>query len=350
MQSELAGTVVREIAIQLTPSEEKKLAGHTSVNPEAYLEFLKSRHSFSDATPHALDIGLRHARRAVELDPKSALAWTAIADHSIFRAIRGMAAPAEAAQEAISAAKIALELDPLLPDAHVSMGTSLSHSGDVAGGFRHLRRAVELNPGIAHAQVLYGRALYAYERHDEAHEAMHRSMTLDPQSMMIYVGVGDGYYFAREYEKSVVHYRLAIGLDPRFDGAHAGLARSLEALGRYDEARRECEEAIRVAAGVAAPEFGLAHLEATLGNTSEARRILNELIAARSTRIISAWNVAVLHSSLGDIDEAFRWLDIAIDEHAPGMVMLRVHPRLDPIRSDPRYQVMLKRLGLDVVP
>ena len=347
MQSELAGTVVREIAIQLTPSEEKKLTGHAAVNPEAYLEFLKSRHSFSDATPQALDVGLRHAKRAVELDPKSALAWTAIADHNIFRAIRGMIPPAAAVREALRAAKTALELDPTLPDAHVSMGTTLSHSGDVAGGLRHLRRAVELNPGLAHAQNLLGRALYSYERHAEALAAMHKSMTIDPQSMMIYVGVGDAYYFAREYEKSVIHYRLAIGLDPRFDGAHTGLARSLEALGRFDEARRECEEAIRVAAGVAGPEFGLAHLEVTVGNIGEARRILHELIAARSTRVISAWGIAVLHASLGDIDEAFSWLEIAIDEKAPGIIMLRAHPRLDPIRNDPRYAPMVKRLGLD---
>src|SRR5690349_11533514 len=165
MQSELAGTVVREIAIQLTPSEQRKLAGHSAANPEAYLEFLKSRHSFSDATPQALEVGLRHARRAVQLDPKFALAWTAIADHNIFRAIRGMIPPAEAASEALAAATKALELDPSLPDAHVSMGTTLSHSGDVAGGLRHLRRAVELNPGLAHAQNLLGRALYSYERH-----------------------------------------------------------------------------------------------------------------------------------------------------------------------------------------
>ena len=350
MQSELAATIVREVAVQLTPSEEKKLGAHAAVNPEAYLEFLKSRHSFSDATPQALDVGLRHARRAVELDPTSALAWTAIADHHIFRAIRGMTEPAESVREALSAARTALRLDPNLPDAHVSMGTTLSHSGDVANGLKHLRKAVELNPGLAHAQNLLGRALYSYELHAEALAAMHRSMTLDPQSMMIYVGVGDAYYFAREYEKSVVHYRLAIGLDPRFDGAHTGLARSLEALGRYDEARKAIEEAIRVSAGVAGPVFGLAHLEVTIGNEKEARRMLAELIESRSTRIVSAWGIAVLYASLGEIDEAFRWLDLAIEEQAPGIIMLRVHPRLDPIRQDPRYQILVRRLGLDAIP
>ena len=347
MQSELAGTVVKEIAIQLTPGEEKKLESRTAVNPEAYLEFLRARHSFSDATPHALDIGLRHAKRAVELDPTYALGWTSIADHHMFRAIRGMTPPAESFKEAIEAAKKALELDPSLPDAYVSMGAILSHSGDVAGGLRHLRKAVELNPGLAHAQNLLGRTLYSYERHAEALEAMQKSVLQDPQSMMIYVGVGDAYFFAREYEKSVVHYRLAIGLDPRFDGAHSGLGRSLEALRRFDEARAAYVKGIELGSGVAGPSIGLAHLEIAMGNEAEARKRLAELIEARSTRVVSAWGIATLHASLGDIDEAFKWLDAGLEERAPGMILLRVHPWLDPIRKDPRYSQLVRRLGLE---
>src|SRR2546423_5294107 len=347
MQSELAGTVVKEIAIQLTPSEEKKLESHAAVNPEAYLEFLRARHSFADATPHALDIGLRHARRAVELDPTSALAWAAIADHHMFRAIRGMTAPAESFKEAIGAARKALELDPSLPDAHVSMGAILSHSGDVAGGLRHLRKAVELNPGLAHAQNLLGRTLYSYERHAEALEAMQKSVRQDPQSMMIYVGVGDAYFFARDYEKSVVHYRLAIGLDPRFDGAHSGLGRSLEALGRFDEARAAYEKGIELGSGVAGPSIGLAHLEIAMGNQAGARRRLAELIEARATRVVSAWGIATLYASLGDTDDAFAWLEAGLEERAPGMILLRVHPWIDPIRKDSRYSQMVRRLGLE---
>jgi tetratricopeptide (TPR) repeat protein len=165
--------------------------------------------------------------------------------------------------------------------------------------------------------------------------------------MMIYVGAGDAYYFAREYDKSVFHYRMSIELDPRFDGAHTGLARSLEALGRFDEARAELEEASRVSGGVAGPSFGLAHLEAASGNEKEARRILEELEEARSTRVVSAWGIAVLHASLGDVDEAFRWLEIAIEERASGLLLLRVHPRLDPIRKDLRYSALVRRLGLE---
>jgi len=347
MQSELAETVTREIAIQLTPTEAKNLSSRAAVNPEAHLEYLKSRHSFFAGSPGAFEIALRHARRALELDPGSALAWTALADINIFRAIRGVAPPVEAAAAATVAANRALELDPTLADAYVSIGTILSHTGNLAGGLRALQKAVELNPGLANAHVLLGRALYSYERHEEALAAMNKSLSLDPLSMMIYTGVGDAYYFAREYEKSVFHYRMSIELDPRFDGAHTGLARSLEALGRFDEARAEYEEGHRLSGGVAGPSFGLAHLEAAAGNEQEARRILVELTAARTTRVVSAWGIAVLHASLGDVDEAFRWLDIAIKEQAPGLILLRVHPRLDPIRNDVRYRPLVRDLGLE---
>jgi serine/threonine-protein kinase len=347
MQSELAETIAREIAIQISPAETRKFANRAVVNPEAHLEFLKSRHSFSAGSPEALEVGLRHARRALELDPTSALAWTALADCNIFRAIRGMAPPAEAAAAATAAANMALQLDPSLAEAHVSIGTILSHNGDLAGGLRALQKAVDLNPGLANAHNLLGRALYSYERHSEALAAMNKSLNLDPLSMMIYTGVGDAYYFAREYEKSVFHYRMSIELDPRFDGTHTGLARSLEALGRFDDARAEYEEGRRLSGGIAGPSFGLAHLEAAAGNEQEARRILAELTEARSTRVVSAWGIAVLHASLGDVDDAFKWLDVAIEERSPGLILLRAHPRLDAIRSDPRYRPLVSRLGLE---
>ena len=347
MQSELAETIAREIAIQITPVEATKLANRPAVNAEAHLEFLKSRHSFFAGSPEALEVGLRHARRALEIDPTSALAWTALADCHIFRAIRGTAPAAEEATAATFAANKALELDPGLADAHVSIGTILSHTDDLAGGLRALQKAVELNPGLAHAYNLLGRALYSYERHEEAKAAMNKSLSLDPLSMMIFTGVGDAYYFAREYERSVFHYRMSVELDPRFDGTHTGLARSLEALGRFDEARAEYEEGRRLSGGIAGPSFGLGHLEAASGNEQEARRILAELIATRAKRVVSAWGIAVLHASLGDIDEAFKWLETAIEERASGLLLLRVHPRLDPIRKDPRYLPLVRRLGLE---
>jgi TolB-like protein/Tfp pilus assembly protein PilF len=347
LQSDLAQRVAREITVQLSPTEATRLASRAPVNPEADLEFLRSRHFLLGGSRDAVDMALRHAKRAIEIDPAFALAWAALAECHILRAVRGMAPPAEAGAEAMAAANRALELDPQSADAYSAIGMIKAHSGDLRGGIVALQKAIDLNPGLAMAHNVLGRALYSFERHAEALAAMHRSVSIDPLSGLIHTGLGDAYYFARDYEKSVFFYKMSIELDPRFDGGYTDLARSLEALGRFDEARAAYEKGRSLAGGVAGPSFGLAHLEIAAGNHAEGRRILAELVAARSERVVSAWGIAAVHSSLGDIDDAFHWLDVAVREHASGLILLRVHPRLDPIRRDPRYHVLVRQLGLD---
>ena len=169
---------------------------------------------------------------------------------------------------------------------------------------------------------------------------------LDPLSALMLTVIGDANYFAREYERAAFFYLMSIELDPRFDGAHTDRGRALEALGRFDDARAAYETGRQLAGAAAGATFGMGHLEAASGNVVEARRILAELIAARSTRVVSAWGIAALCASLGDVDDAFAWLEIAITEKASGLLQLRVHPRLDPIRNDPRYWPMVERVGL----
>jgi tetratricopeptide (TPR) repeat protein len=258
-----------------------------------------------------------------------------------------MAPPTEANEQARTAAMKALELDDSVAVAYAALGNVAAQEMDLQGAIRHLEHAIELDPATTGAHIALGRLYYCTERHSEAAATMLKALSMDPLSMIIHTCVGDAYYYAREYQRSLVYYLKAVELDPRFDGAHTDLARSLEALGRFDEARREYEEGRQLSGGVAGPSFGLAHLEASSGNETAARSILRELIEARSHRVISAWGIAALHASLRDVDEAFRWLDIAVAEHATGLVFLRVHPRLDPIRQDPRYQTLLRRVRLD---
>jgi serine/threonine-protein kinase len=347
LQSELAETVAREITVQLTPTEITQLARRHVVNPAAHLEYLKGRHSAWGGSPEGVDLGLRHAKRALEIDPDFAAAWSALADCHILRATRGMAPAAEAAAQAMAAAQRALELDSSLADAHVSIGVVQMHTGDMQGSIHSLRHAIELNPALALAHNMLARALSSFERHAEALVEAQKSVSLDPLAVMLQTILGDVYYFARQYEKAMLSYRMSIELDPRFASAHTDLARALEALGRFEEARAAYETGRRLSGGIAGPSFGLAHLEAAAGNVAQARRILDELTAARAQLVVSAWGIGALHASLGDIDEAYRWLEIAVQEKASGLSLLRVHPRLDPIRSDARYWPLVRRVGLD---
>jgi tetratricopeptide (TPR) repeat protein len=346
MQSEVAAKVAGEIALRLTAPESKHLARRQAVNPEAHIEYMKGKHISEGRSPQAIELSLRHFQRALELDSDFAPAWAGVAACHNVRASRGMAPPAEANRAARSAAQRALALDETVAEAHVELGLIESREGDLRKSVRSLERAIELNPGLTNAYTMLGRVYYCIERHDDAQAAMLKALSLDPLSMIIHTAVGDAYYYARAYDQSVLYYRKAIELDPRFDGAHTDLARSLEALGQFDEAHAQYEEGRRVAGTVAGPSFGLAHLEVSMGHSAEARRMLAELKAARAHRVISAWGIAALHASLGDVEMAFEWLETAFQEGATGLMFLRVHPRLDPIRHDPRYHVMVARAGL----
>jgi serine/threonine-protein kinase len=346
LQSELAATVAREIAVQLTPAEEMQLAARGVVHPEAHLEYLKSRHASMGATREGVELGVTHARRALELDPAHAPAWAALADALMIGLVRGAFVPAATLPEATAAARRALELAPMLGEAHATLGIIRCFSGDLVGGIESLERAIELKSSNGMVYVMLGRALYAFERHEEALAVASTAVRLDPMSVLARTALGDAYYFAREHEKSVFHFRMAIELDPRFDGAHTGLARAFEMLGRFDEARAAYEEGQRVGGGVAGPSFGLAHLAVSMGDEVEARRILAKLTAARASRVISAWGIAAVHAQLGDTNETFEWLETALAEHASGMILLRAHPRFDAIRGDPRYWPIVERVGL----
>lgn len=346
LQTRIAEKVSREIAVKITPREATRLARRQSVHPEAHLEFLRGQHLVRDTSPQAVLLAMRHFQHALELDPGYAPAWAGLADCHIIRAQRGMAPAAETVREADDAAQRALKLDESLAAAHAMLGAIRLQQLDIPSSLRSLERANELNPGLADTHQILGRMLYCMERHAEAQKAMLRALELDPMSMIIHTSVGDAYYYARQYERSLVYYRKAIELDPRFDGAHTDLARSLEALGRFDDAEREYQEGRRLSGGVAGPTFGLGHLEASRGNVDRARDILRGLIEARAHRVVSPWGIAALHASLGDVDEAFRWLDVAMGERSTGLAFLRVHPRIDSIRSDPRYAVLLSKVGL----
>ncbi len=347
LQSDVAAAVAREITLRVSPGEAARLAQRREVNPEAHLEYLKGAHVAEATSPQAIELAVRHFERALELDDGHAPAWAGLADCHATRASRGMAPPAAAMGQARRAAQRAIELDPTLATAYVVLGQVRLRGRDMRGGLAELRRAIELNPGLANTWQVLGRALYCIEQHPQAQEAMLRAVSLDPLSMILHTSVGDAYYYGREYETSADWYRKAIQLDPRFDGAHTDLARSLEALGRHDEAREQYEEGRRLAGGVAGPNFGLAHLAVSRGDAAEARRMLAELTAARGRQVVSAWGIAVLHACLGDVEDAFRWLDTAFEEGSTGLVFLRVHPRLDGIRQDPRFPALVKRMGLD---
>ena len=198
LQSRIAETVAKEIAVQLTPSEVTHLAKRRPVNPEAHLEYLKGRHIAAEYSPQAIELSLRHFQRALDLDPTYAPAWAGIAQSHLVRAARGMAPAAEAYQDARAAARKALELDDSLPDAYTALGRVAVQEVDLQGATRYLERAIEMDPGSTSALLALGGVYYCSARHRQAAETMLKALGLDPLSMLMHLGVGDAYYYARE--------------------------------------------------------------------------------------------------------------------------------------------------------
>ena len=294
-------------------------------------------------------MGLRHARRALELDPDLALAWSALADCHAFRAIRGMAPPAEAVAEATAAAHQGAGAGS------VARRSARVARRDPVALRRPRRRAARASsarssstPASRSRTTCSAARSTRYERHAEALAAMHKAVSLDPLSMMH----PHRRRATRTTSRASTRSRCST-TGWRSSSIRASTARTPTSRARsrrWAASTRRAPSTRRGGgsrAGSRVRRSGWRTSRRPAGNTAEARRILAELTEARSRRVVSAWGIAALHASLGDVDEAFRWLEIAIEERAAGMILLRVHPRLDPIRKDPRYAALVRRVGLE---
>jgi tetratricopeptide (TPR) repeat protein len=170
---------------------------------------------------------------------------------------------------------------------------------------------------------------------------------LDPLSPLITGALGDMYFFSRRYDEAIAIYQKTIEMEREFIAGHTDLARAYELTGRFGEAIAEFELAAMLAPkGPPEPSSGLAHVFAQMGEHEKALEILKQLLEMRKRRYVSPYGIASIYSCLGDVDAAFRWLETAFQEHDQTLVWVGVHPRLDPLRSDPRFHELLRRMNL----
>ena len=208
--------------------------------------------------------------------------------------------------------------------------------------------AVRLNPGYATGRRWYGQFLSGMGRHDEAISEVRHALDLDPLSVIIHTALGDVLFYARRFDEAIAAYRKALELDPDFQAGHSDLARALEHSGRVDEAIRSYERAVELAGGsMADPTVGLANASAAAGRRDEALAVLEELKRRRDRQYVSAWGLASIYARLGESGSALEWLERAYDEHDSTLVWLKVHPRFDVLRSEPRFVALLRKMGLD---
>ena len=346
--SELARAIVGEINVTLIPTEERRLAAARSVDPEAYGPYLKGRYEMARWTPAAERRAIEHFQESIHVDPSYAPAHSGLSyAYIILTQPLGSMDTRKGFSLARAAAERALELDPELSEPHANLGAiHFFYDWDWGAAEREFRRAVDLNPGFADGRSILGFFLAVMGRSREAIPELVRAMELDPLSLQTRIVVADGFVFAREFERAIAECRYILELDAGYNRACIILIRGYEALGRFEEAIETYAEGRHRADSSAA----------TLADIEDLRR----MYASRGP--LGYWEWWLQHTdtprgrqgsartsalvALGRVDELMALLQRWYEERHGNMATLRSSD-YDPVRDEPRFQALLRKMGLE---
>jgi len=347
LQSEVAKAIAQEIKIKLTPQEQSFLQRSPAVDAGAYEAYLKGRHHWNKRTADAVKKGIGYFEQAIAKDPGYPLAHVGLAESYNILGFYGLLLPKETFPRAKAAALKALEIDETLSEAHAALAYGrFYYDWSWAESEEGFKRAIQLNPSDAIAHQFYGNYLPAMGRFEEAIAEFERAQQLDPLSLILNSALGwGGFHLARQYDRAIEQLERTLELDPNFAVAHHWLGLALEQERRYEEATAEFEKANSLWGGSPRALASLGHVYAMAGKTSEALKTLDELEELSKRRYVGAYHIAVVHIGLGDKDRAFEWLEKAYDERFPALAFLKVEPIFDPLRDDPRFQDLVRRMN-----
>ena len=346
-QREIATTLTQKLQLKLTGDERGINKKYTGSN-DAYQLYLKGRYHWSRRTRDDIHKAIDNYTKAIELDPNFALAYAATAESYNSMGKNPDVPPNECIPLAKAAATRALEIDPQLPQAHSALADSLAlYDWDWAGAERHFKKALELDPNISYTYVAYGASfLDPTGKPDEAVAALERAVALEPLSMINNCILTTTYIYARKYDKALAQGRSTYDLDATFPFAPHWLGFALIASEKYDEA-------ISLSQKVAPDSpFGwmsavvLAQAYAKQGKRPEAEQQISQLRELGKTRYIRPYYLASTYAALGDKDRAFDELERSFAERDCYLGRLAVDPFMDPLREDPRFNDLMKRMGL----
>lgn len=348
LQSEIAHAIVREIQIKVNHPEGARLTTNRPVNRKAFDDYLQGRFLYwNRRTDENLHKAISFFQSAIEGDPAYAPAYVGLADcyNALGTVQIGSLPPAESRREAEEAARKALEIDNEMAEAHAALGYVKHYNWDWAAAEQELKLAIELNPNYAYAHDRYATLLISIGRTEEAIAETNRAQELDPFSLAISAQRGFILENARRYGEAIEQLRRVIAMDQDNYQSHWLLGHTYAASGRFAEAIASSEKAVALsrtpgALGFLGMCYGLA------GRKAEANKILNELLELNRRRYVTPPALANVYIGLGDKDQAFLWLEKAYQERSFYLAYLKVFPAMDSLRSDPRFDDLLRRLGL----
>ena len=346
VQEQISHEVSDRLQMRFTGEEQKRMARGATENTEAYQLYLQGRYHWNKRTLEDMQQAIDFFGQAIDRDPRYALAYAGQADAYALLADFNVLPAKEVLPKVKKAADKAIELDGALAEAHTSLAWALYHQWDWAGAEKEFKQAIELNAGYAPAHSAYGDYLMALGRLDDALSELNRAHELDPSSPVTNLALGMRFYYARDYLKAIDQCQQTSVADPLFVPAHVCLGRAYEGKGSYPEAIAELQKALDLSGGDTNEVAALGRAYALSGRTADAMKTLTELTMRSQQTYVQPYWVAVIHVALGDTDQAFDWLEKAFVDQSASLALLKVDPAFDPVRKDPRFTDMVRRLGL----
>ena len=347
IEEEIARAIVNTLQANLWREHLPRVTRSKEGNLDSHNLYLLGRFHLNRRTPEGLNKSVECFERAIALDPANAHAHAGLADTYCLMGDYGVRSPADCVPLTRAAAGRALELDPMLAEAYAALASIRSlHDWEWADGERLYRKSIDLNPGYATAHQWFGIDYLALRgRMAEALEEIETAHRLDPLSAIVLEGRGYLSLLNREFERAIYWYQQVLELDPFFCNVFASLGRALSLLGRFDEAIEMFQKALSFGGRVPNMIAALGQTYALSGLEAEARRSLAELEDLARRRYISSTCFAVVHVGLGEYELALGWLERGAERRDLPLARLHIHPVYDDIRSQPRFQALLRRMG-----
>jgi TolB-like protein/DNA-binding winged helix-turn-helix (wHTH) protein len=356
LQDEIARTVIDEIQAKLTPQDRAQSSRVRSVNPEAYADYLRGRSvlagglaslsklaSKNQYTEQDVQTAIAYFKSAIDKDPAYAQAYAGLADAHIHLGNPlwiGGHSPKGTLSDAKEAATTALQLDPSLPEAHFSLAQTLQYDWNWPEAEKEYKVALKLNPNYVNAHLEYGRFVQALGRNDEALVHVHYAEELDPLNIAVKETEAWVTYASRQYDLALKQFESL--------GDEGGLIHVYREKGMYPEAiawNKRCTATHPSHSRDQYPLAVLASIYGLQGRDDEAEALIKELKETARHRYVSGFFFAEAYAGLGQSDEAITWLERAYEEHDQWLVFANSYPGLDRLRSEPRFQALMRRMN-----
>jgi serine/threonine protein kinase/Flp pilus assembly protein TadD len=349
VQGELSREISEKLRLRISGEEKQQLMKKDTASAEAYDTYLKGLHQ-DFTSPEGSRQRLRYYQRAIEIDPRYARAYAALATSYAGMANVGTTtewSPKEAWAKAREAASKALELDDTLAEAHESFANiAFRYEWNFETADREFQRAIELNPNYVNAHHEYSHYLILMHRFDASLAESMRALSLDPLNVGINFHLGYHYWATRQLDQAIAQLKKTLELNPNHGGSHAILGLVYAQKGRYSEAIEEIQKNLDLRGFDTRAYIG--GIYGKMGRKEEARKMLAELQEEGKQKPVSAYNVARIYAGLADSDQTFAWLDKAATDRDPNLTDLgpNLDQFFDDLHSDSRFNALLRRIGL----